>query len=124
MFKHALRCVKKFGGVLEHPAFTHAWAAFDLPKPPREGWLLLNGLWVCTVDQRFYGHVANKPTWLLYNGPAPPELKWGRAPKSEKSIGRDLGGGGRRRQSRRVRSMTPPAFRNVLLSLARAAGTC
>lgn len=33
-FAHALHCVRTFGGVLEHPAYSDAWRAFDLPPPP------------------------------------------------------------------------------------------
>jgi hypothetical protein len=36
-FASALTSVHRFGGVLEHPAFSLAWDAFDLPKPPTSG---------------------------------------------------------------------------------------
>jgi len=43
-FSAALAAVRRWGGVLEHPAVSLAWAAFDLPRPPSSGgmgsWLL------------------------------------------------------------------------------------
>lgn len=36
-FASALASVRRWSGVLEHPAYTAAWAAFDLPDPPRHG---------------------------------------------------------------------------------------
>src|SRR5262245_949268 len=39
-FASALNSVRRWGGVLEHPAYSDAWAAFRLPLPPRRriGW--------------------------------------------------------------------------------------
>lgn len=83
-FAAALRAVRTYGGVLEHPADSHAWDCYDLPKPKRgAGWLaspLRSGEWSCYVEQANYGHPARKPTWLFYVGRnAPPELDWSRA---------------------------------------------
>jgi hypothetical protein len=39
MFRHALAVVRRFGGVLEHPAWSLAWPAFELADPPERGWL-------------------------------------------------------------------------------------
>jgi hypothetical protein len=37
-FESALMAVRKWGGVLEHPAHSHAWRRFDLTPPtPRDG---------------------------------------------------------------------------------------
>lgn len=119
-FEAALRAVRTFGGVLEHPAHTLAWDRFGLPVPPKAGWgraLFGDTAWTCEVDQRWYGHEANKPTWLYYVGDfAPDPLKAWRAPRGEKTVGRSWGQG-RDRQ----RSGTPSAFRDVLLELARLA---
>ncbi len=81
-FEAALRAVQTFGGVLEHPACSRAWAHFGLPRPKRAGgWyvnLFVGEGWACEVDQRRYGHEARKPTWLYYVGGTPPDLRWGR----------------------------------------------
>src|ERR1700680_4051287 len=36
-FAAALASVRRWGGVLEHPADSRAWSAFILNPPPREG---------------------------------------------------------------------------------------
>jgi len=116
-FLSALWAVHAFGGVLEHPAHTRAWKKYGLPKPLKAGWSRSpdDPGWVCEVDQRWYGHEANKPTWLYYIGKsAPPDLIWGRAPKGSKTVGRSWGQG-----RDKGRSGTPPAFRDLLLAIAR-----
>jgi hypothetical protein len=66
-FASALAAVRDFGGVLEHPAWSLAWAAHGLIVPPAFGWVRaftdLHG-WVCEVSQSVYGHPAEKRTWL------------------------------------------------------------
>lgn len=79
-FAAALRAVRDHGGVLEHPAYTGAWPAHDLPAPPDRGWSreLFGPGWVCQVEQAHYGHPARKRTWLYAVGPkAPPPMRWG-----------------------------------------------
>lgn len=119
-FEAALHAVRTWGGVLEHPAHSLAWKRFGLPKPAGAGWtraLFGDTGWSCEVDQRWYGHEANKPTWLYYHGDfAPDALKAGRAPAGDKTVGRSWGQG-----RDKGRSGTPPAFRDVLLGLARLA---
>jgi hypothetical protein len=73
-FAAALAAVRLWGGVLEHPADSHAWAAFNLNRPSREGgWVAadMEGGWTCCVYQGHYGHFAGKPTWLYARGVAP-----------------------------------------------------
>ncbi len=115
-FEAALEAVRTYGGVLEHPAHTLAWKRFGLPSPCNGGWSLSLTDLGCTteIDQRWYGHEANKPTWLYYVGQDPPDLKWGRAPKGERTVGRGWGGG-----REHLRSRTPTEFRDVLLDMAR-----
>lgn len=79
-FKAALAALQKFGGVLEHPWGSHAWAHFGLNKPARTGgWIAadFNGGWTCCVEQGRYGHYARKPTLLLAYGVELPSLDWG-----------------------------------------------
>jgi hypothetical protein len=79
-FAAALAAVRKWGGVLEHPWQSHAWAHFGLNTPPREGgWIAADfeGGWTCCVEQGRYGHYARKPTLLYAAGVDLPELDWG-----------------------------------------------
>lgn len=116
-FRAALAAVRMFGGVLEHPANSHAWRRFLLPQPAASGWTgyIIGEGWTCEVDQAHYGHPANKRTWLYYVGPDPPALAWGRAAFTGRTVRND-GGGGRDQRSR-----TPVAFRDALLGMARSA---
>lgn len=118
-FAAALDAVRKWGGVVEHPAHSLAWQLFGLPKPPRIGWSACLGDdgWCCAVDQAWYGHWANKPTWLYAVGVELPQLTWGKAPATGKTIHTSYGGG----PQQKLRSATPTAMRDVLLALARTA---
>ncbi len=124
-FASALVSVRRFGGVLEHPAFSNAWAAHQLVRPYRHaGWRFANsGEWVCEVWQSAYGHKARKRTWLLYCGEKPPELRWDR-PAGTHQIGfHDQRGKARNKPtvSGKAASATPIEFRDMLLDLARSA---
>lgn len=69
-FASALFSVRSFGGVIEHPAHTHAWNWFGLPKPPKLGWSYPDGFGGRSifVYQGNYGHRASKQTWLYAKG--------------------------------------------------------
>lgn len=133
-FRAALDAVREWGGVLEHPEASHAWAAFGLVRPPRTGrWVVADDLggWTCCVEQGHYGHRARKATWLyLFGHPEPPDLIWGPSKgerldegfhsREERRAARAGGQAPRRRLSRAERVGTPVAFRDLLLlSLAR-----
>ena len=125
-FAHALDCVRRFGGVLEHPAKSRAFAAFGLPKPTGIGWQQCDGGWVCEVWQSAYGHRANKATWLFANSTALPELNWARL-RGPCQIGfQDQRGKARNKPtlSRAEANATPITFRNTLISIAIGAITC
>lgn len=119
-FKAALASVRQWGGVLEHPAFSRAWAAHGLTAPRGVGWLQAGPReWVCEVWQSAYGHKARKRTWLLYVGARPPlELRWERTPGTHQ-----VGWFDRNKPSlsKKAASATPAAFRDELLRLARRA---
>lgn len=123
-FVSALASLRRYGGVLEHPAFSDAWKAFDLPRPLPNQWRYHDGLWVCEVWQSAYGHGARKRTWLLYVGNNRPEpLNWDR-PDGTHQIGfHDQRGKDRNKPtlSGKAASATPVAFREELLWLARTA---
>ena len=79
-FASALASVRAWGGVLEHPAYSHAWARYGLIDPPHTGgWIMADagGGWTCHVEQGHYGHRARKATWLYAFDAALPSLRWG-----------------------------------------------
>lgn len=115
-FAAALRSVQAYGGVLEHPAGTHAWAEYGLTRPG-VGWTPhVAGSWVCEVWQSAYGHRARKRTWLLYCGKRPPfDLDWRREPGTAQ-----VGWFDRNKPtlSKREASATPEPFARELIRLA------
>jgi hypothetical protein len=128
-FDAALAAVRRWGGVLEHPAESNAWEHFGLlPPRVRGGWSVADwqGGWTCTVDQGLYGHRASKATWLYACGVELPALDWGKAGKRLKIAAGDdrarlIKTGVCQRLSRRQRAATPEPFRDLLLSIARTA---
>jgi hypothetical protein len=128
-FASALASVRRWGGVLEHPAYSDAWAAFGLPIPPRHGgWVRgIEGGWCCHVEQGRYGHPAKKATWLYAcRLPDYPSLRWGSDLDTESSAlvswcGNHVSSGEMRpRVGKLAAARTPPEFREVLLNLARS----
>lgn len=127
-FASALASVRRWRGVLEHPAVSIAWWHFDLPRPPSDGgWVRgFCGGWSAHVEQRNYGHRARKATWLYAFGVDVPSLKWGRgsAPEAWISADRpraDLAAAGIGQLSKREAKATPTAFRDLLISIAERA---
>ncbi len=133
-FAAALTSVRNWGGVLEHPEGSHAWAHFGLTKPPRKGgWVRADSHdgWTCCVEQGRYGHYARKPTWLYVAGCDLPELDWGKSevrldPVLVSRLGLkraqrrgEVGskGGG---QNSTPRIGTPAPFRELLMGIARS----
>jgi len=132
-FASALKSVRVWGGVLEHPAFSNAWAAYGLNAPTKAkrgapvgpGWELIGGgpnwrqHWVCEVWQSAYGHKARKRTWLYaVTAERPQEMDWSRRPGTAQvgwfdRIKPTLG--------KREVLATPPNLRDALLKLARFA---
>jgi hypothetical protein len=128
-FASALASVRQWGGVLEHPAYSDAWAKFDLPRPNRRGGWQRGpcGGWSCHVEQARYGHRAKKATWLYTFGTALPELKWGsnldqksEAPVSWCGNHTDKFDN-RPRLSSKEASATPLEFKDILIDIARSA---
>lgn len=129
-FEAALKAVRTWGGVLEHPEASHAFKKFCLPIPEfNGGWTQpdLFGGSSCCVAQGHYGHRAQKMTWLYAVAPVLPELKWGRAPgKVRLDLGYHSAEERRRatrtevcqRLSKRQRLLTPTEFRDLLISIA------
>lgn len=121
-FRSALTSVRRFGGALEHPAFSHAWEAYGLRRPRGPGWHTDPHGWTCEVWQSAYGHAARKRTWLYYCSPyddaLPPELDWSRKPGTHQCGWFDRI---KPTLSKREASRTPLPFRDLLLSIARGA---
>lgn len=124
-FAAALASVRRWGGVLEHPAWSKAWPTHGL-LTPRGIWTWTRRApdpgWVCQVSQAAYGHRAPKLTWLYYVGDEKPaRLDWSRPPTTMTTTTSRRLKHGVEMTSHRERSATPPAFRDVLLQLARRA---
>lgn len=129
-FASALASVRKWGGVLEHPAYSKAWRAHDLNEPPTGGgWVnadMLGG-WTCYVEQGRYGHPAKKATWLYAHGVELPSLRWGLLPVGQSKAlvswcGNHVKSGENRpRVGKKQASATPLGFRDALISMARSA---
>lgn len=139
-FAAAIRDVRRYGGVLEHPENSRAWEAFGIAKPPRHGG------WVegdshgstCRVEQGQYGHYCPKPTWLYAVNTNLPELRWGVHPVTDEDFMRvaphlverhgiawcrragimAMKGGGK---NSNIRNHTPTEFRDILIAMARSA---
>ncbi len=125
-FAAALASVRRFGGVLEHPAYSAAWPAFGLPRPPRQGgWVRgFCGGWAAHVEQGRYGHAAKKATWLYAYGTELPALRWGAIGNSAPSLVSWCRNTNpldtRPRIGKRQASLTPPDFAALLVRLARS----
>lgn len=62
----AVWLIRENGGVLEHPAGSKLWDAMSLPRPGAkpDAW----GGWAIEVPQHWFGHKAEKNTWLYVAG--------------------------------------------------------
>lgn len=139
-FASALASLRRWGGVLEHPAHTAAYAHFGVSSPSaRGGWSSAgtHGGYVCHVEQGHYGHRARKATWLYAVGAERswelPELVWGPSPTgarldagfhsaAERAAAKASGYQPykARRLTPKENIETPAAFREVLLGIARS----
>lgn len=123
-FASALASVRRWGGVLEHPAGSNAFAAHGLTIPMGLGWqrTMNDNEYVCGVWQSAYGHRARKRTWLLYVGEPPTPLRW-TTPAGVAQVGffdrTRKNGTTKPGLSKREASASPVAFRDELIGLAR-----
>lgn len=137
-FAAAVMAVRTWGGVLEHPEASHAWAAHGIARPPkRGGWVRGDSHgWTCCVEQGHYGHAAKKATWLYAVRTSLPVLSWGpsastilvieghrskAAATAERKRRRLAGERPPTRLSEQERIHTPDAFRDLLITMARSA---
>lgn len=107
----AVSQVRRFGGVLEHPAGSKLWQECGLP-PPDQLFPDEHGGLTYEVAQGDYGHKAPKLTWLyaVRLGPCPFTLPTGFDP-----------GGRVERISKFARKATPDSFASALVSWASTA---
>lgn len=129
LFEFALKTIARCGGVLEHPANSHAFKHYGLPKPEPRQWrrvapptaelfALLRGkrMYVTSVRQAAYGHRATKETWLVFCGSAtPPPLDWRQVDGTHQ-----IGWFDRKKPTlgKREANATPQAFAELLIYLA------
>lgn len=119
----AVEKVRKFGGVLEHPAHSTLWAAAGLPAV---GEVDAFGGWTLPISQHWWGHRAEKMTWLYIVGCLPKRLPdlpivLGEATHTISSSGRRRDGSrlkSRPEVSKAEREHTPPALAAWLVELA------
>ena len=64
----AVEQVRKWGGVLEHPAGSKLWPTCKMPQPGQSDEY---GGWTLDIDQVVFGHAAQKRTWLYVCGCRP-----------------------------------------------------
>lgn len=118
---HAVHCVRSFGGVLEHPASSSLWPTVGLPRPGAGADEF--GGWSIELPQKWFGHRAEKNTWLYICGVAPrciPEIPFSLGEPSHvisSSRGR-VRGGALPSVKKAEREATPIAFAEWLLDLA------
>lgn len=109
----ALECVRRYGGVLEHPVGSALWPQYFLPRP---GQLDLFGGWTWQCDQFEYGHLMHKLTRLYIVGPQsiwlppPPEDARAGLPRLPRYLSR---------LTVKQREATPIEFAAALVALAR-----
>ncbi len=120
----ALSQVRKFGGVLEHPAYSKLWKVANLPPPGYEpdefgGFTIL-------VKQCDFGHPAMKKTWLYIKGVSKiPKLPSPRAPTHWCSGTHTPGQKGTVPDGIKIcsafqRRLTPPDFAKWLIELVKS----
>lgn len=64
--------VRRHGGVLEHPEASSLWPAAKMPRPGAG--VDSFGGWTLPISQFWFGHRAEKKTWLYIVGCAPNDL--------------------------------------------------
>lgn len=69
--RFAVAQVRKWGGVLEHPAGSTLWQDQDMPLPGSRDCF---GGWTLPISQMWWGHKAEKKTWLYVVGCEPREI--------------------------------------------------
>lgn len=116
----AFRQVRKFGGVLEHPAYSTLWDAVSAPKP---GDVDEFGGWTLQVNQTSWGHPCKKPTWIYVSGVRPADMPKVPAerPATHCMVRLIRNGHELPELPKARRHLTPPLFAHWLVECARRA---
>ncbi len=121
----AVEQVRRYGGVLEHPALSKLWKYCEIYRPGALPFVDRWGGYSIEVEQVRWGHAAMKRTWLYLVGiprSSIGTLPPAREPTHVVTTSRRLWIGGRRvglpKMSHRAH-LTPPKFADFLLHLAR-----
>ena len=107
----AVDCLRKCGGILEHPAHTRLFDAAGIPHPGQPS---RDGMWSLQVWQAWWGYPMKKATWLAFSGIDSSKVE---TPFRLHSMGAD-----RRRQqlmSKNQRAATCLAFAQWLVNYSR-----
>jgi hypothetical protein len=120
-FESALKSVRSYGGVLEHPSQSLAWKSFELLKPKFGIWTQLSSNeWVAEVNQSDYGHLSTKKTWLFFVGNKPTPVKSvGSKGKYQIGGGVNTGNNKKPRLNQKLTHLTPKPFRDYLIKLVK-----
>lgn len=118
----AVSQVRRWGGVLEHPAFSTLWADQSLPRPATHAdqW----GGWTLPIVQHWWGHRAKKATWLYIVGVVPmalPDIPLCLGAASHVVASSYRGPKTRLEITKAEREHSPPAFAEWLVAVARLA---
>jgi hypothetical protein len=109
----AVELVRKWGGVLEHPAQSALWPHSQLPPPGHsDRWGRTIG-----VSQRWWGHQAEKKTWLYCVGVTIPALPFAMG-QADRVVGSVIPARDRDRLSPAESEATPLAFAEWLIRTA------
>jgi len=129
--RFAVQVVRRCGGVLEHPESSALWTDMALPFPGQG--IDEHGGWTLPVSQWWWGHRAEKRTWLYIVGVHPgslpdlplrlgePYFVVARSPRSDGSRKVKGDRDWRPELGKAEREETPPEFATWLLELARRA---
>jgi len=116
--------VRECGGVLEHPAQSSLFKHMGLPRPGQAPDVY--GGWTLAISQFWFGHRAEKPTWLYICGISPrdiPELPYqmgqpSRVITNKKGLRSGMPGF-RKECTKSEREHTPATLAHWLVELAR-----
>ena len=112
----------QYGGVLEHPEGSRLWPHCGLPKPFRALPTFAPRVWSLIVSQCDWGHRAQKATALLFVGVDPRGVVLPPPREPTHYIGTSAADrGGKPCLPKKERHITPPAFAEWLVALARTA---